>query len=308
MSFPPKTEGLRIKFWGVRGSIPTPGPTTLEYGGNTSCIEVRADNQIIILDAGTGLRLLGRELLAEFGEQPLDLTLLLTHTHWDHIQGLPFFPPVWRPQNRLRILGFEGARLGLASVLTSQMETPFFPIGLREVPANVRIEELSETSFSLGKVQVRACRAHHPGICVGYRLTAEGRSIAFFPDNELRQTVNSPTQQPNAAGADPTDSTKAALREFLHGVDVLIMDTQYTREEYPEHVGWGHGCLDEVVALALDAEVKTLFLFHHDPDHDDAQISQMTEYARKLVAVQKGTMRIEAAKEKLVVEVGKRKT
>jgi phosphoribosyl 1,2-cyclic phosphodiesterase len=310
MSFPIKTEGLRMKFWGVRGSIPTPGPTTLEYGGNTSCIEVRADNQIIILDAGTGLRLLGRELLAEFGDQPLDLTLLLTHTHWDHIQGLPFFPPVWRPQNKLRILGFEGARLGLASVLTSQMETPFFPIGLREVPANVRIEELSETSFSLGKIQVRACRAHHPGICVGYRLTADGRSIAFFPDNELRQTVNRTAQEPKAEGTSAdSDSTKAALREFLNGVDVLIMDTQYTREEYPAHVGWGHGCLDEVVALALEAEVKTLFLFHHDPDHDDAKITQMTEYARKIVGAQKnGTMRIEAAREGLVVEVGKLKS
>ena len=147
---------MRVRFWGVRGSVPTPGPTTLEYGGNTSCIEVRVGNQIIILDAGTGLRLLGKELLREFVDQPLDLTLLLTHTHWDHIQGLPFFMPVYRPQNRLRILGFEGARHGLENVLTGQMESPFFPIGLRDVPANVRIEELTKMGFALGDVEVQA--------------------------------------------------------------------------------------------------------------------------------------------------------
>src|SRR6266567_1074644 len=189
-----------LKFWGVRGSIPTPGPTTVEYGGNTSCVEVRADGQIIILDAGTGLRLLGRELVSEFDNQPLDLTLLLTHTHWDHIQGLPFFLPVYQPQNRLRILGYEGARHGLNNVLTNQMESPFFPIGLREVPANVRIEELKELEFNLGPVQVRACRAHHPGICVGYRLSAGGRSIAFFPDNELPPDADGPLS--NAARGD----------------------------------------------------------------------------------------------------------
>src|SRR5258707_11881391 len=167
----------RLKFWGVRGSIPTPGPTTVEYGGNTSCVEVRADGQIIILDAGTGLRLLGDGLIAEFGNQPLELTLLLTHTHWDHIQGLPFFSPVYKPQNHLRILGYEGARHGLDNILTGQMESPFFPIGLGEGPANVRIEELKDFSFNVGKVRVQACFPNYPGICVGYRLVTSAGSI-----------------------------------------------------------------------------------------------------------------------------------
>ena len=171
----------RVKFWGVRGSIPTPGPTTVEYGGNTSCVEVRADGQIIILDAGTGLRLLGRQLVAEFDTQPLDLTLLLTHTHWDHIQGLPFFLPVYKPQNHLRILGYEGARHGLEVVLAGQMESPFFPIGLREVPANVHIEELKEMNFSVGPVRVQAAFANHPGICVGYRLVHVRRLRRVLP-------------------------------------------------------------------------------------------------------------------------------
>ncbi|MGD0259854.1 MAG: MBL fold metallo-hydrolase [Verrucomicrobiota bacterium] len=278
----------RLKFWGVRGSIPTPGPTTVHYGGNTSCIEVRADGQIIILDAGTGLRLLGLALVAEFDNQPLDLTLLLTHTHWDHIQGVPFFLPVYKPQNHLRILGYEGARHGLEVVLAGQMESPFFPIGLREVPANVRIEELKEMNFSVGPVRVQACFANHPGKCVGYRLFASDGSIAFFPDNEL------PHQ---AAGEN------RKMIDFLRGTDVLIMDTQFDTEEYQRHIGWGHGCLDDVVALALQAEVKKLFLFHHDPNHDDAKVSQMLAHARKLVAARKGKLQVEAAREGVTVEL-----
>src|SRR5215831_9978301 len=173
-----------VRFWGVRGSIPTPGPTTVKYGGNTSCVEVRADGEIIILDGGTGLRALGRHLVTEFNGKPLNLTLLLTHTHWDHIQGLPFFMPLYEPKNRLRILGYEGARHGLQNVLTSQMETPFFPIGFRQVPANVEIRELLDMHFDIGRVHVKACLANHPGICVGYRLFTSAGSIAFFPDNE----------------------------------------------------------------------------------------------------------------------------
>ena len=296
----------RVKFWGVRGSIATPGPTTVQYGGNTSCVEVRADGQLIILDAGTGLRQLGQQLAAEFGSQPIDATLLLTHTHWDHIQGLPFFQPVYKPQNHLRILGFEGARHGLEVVLAGQMESPFFPIGLREVPANVHIEELKEMSFNVGPVRVEAAFANHPGICVGYRLFTSGGSIAFFPDNE---PFPEKAPAPRAAAATDEPPRSFARNEyrqmidFLRGTDVLIMDTQYDANEYKRHTGWGHGCLDDVVALALEAEVKTLFLFHHDPNHDDATISQMLAHARKLVAARKAKLHVEAAREGAVVEL-----
>ncbi len=295
-----RTRGsvTRIKFWGVRGSVPTPGPTTVHYGGNTSCVELRADGQIIILDAGTGLRLLGRELLAEFVGQPLQLTLLLTHTHWDHIQGLPFFMPVYRPQNRLHILGYEGARHGLEVVLTGQMASPFFPVGLRELPANVRIEELKKRSFNIGPVRVRVGAAHHPGKCVGYRLFTSAGSVAFFPDNELYPENGAPRTPRRRARSD-----NQPMIDFLRGSDVLIMDTQFDAEEYQQHTGWGHGCLDAVVALALQARVKMLFLFHHDPNHDDKKVSGMLAHARKLIADRKGALRVEAAREGMSIEL-----
>jgi CheY-like chemotaxis protein/phosphoribosyl 1,2-cyclic phosphodiesterase len=289
-----------FRFWGVRGSIATPGPATVFYGGNTTCLEVRADGEIIVLDAGTGIRGLGRHLVDEFGDQSLSLTLLLTHTHWDHIQGLPFFTPVYRPQNRVRILGYEGARHGLDTALFRQMESTFFPVGLGDLPAHVQIDELKEMSFQIGAVRVEACFANHPGVCVGYRLHTSDGSLAFFPDNEPYQgriKSRPPDQRVNEAALAFALEQDRKMISFLRGVDVLIMDSQYDCQEYLGHVGWGHGCVSEVVNLALQAEVKHLFLFHHDPDHDDAKVTEMAEYARNLVKQAGGSLEVSGARE-----------
>src|SRR5207253_6043599 len=179
----------RIKLWGVRGSLPVPGPATMRYGGNTSCVEVRADGEIIVLDAGTGIRALGLALEKELGPGTIKLTLLITHTHWDHIQGLPFFSPAYNPKNLIRILGYEGARAGLSTILASQMETPFFPVSLRQLPSHLAIEELKEMEFHIGTVKVQGKFANHPGICAGYRLFTSAGSIAYMPDNEPYETL-----------------------------------------------------------------------------------------------------------------------
>ena len=297
---------LRVKFWGVRGSIPTPGPATAFYGGNTSCIEVRADGEIIILDAGTGIRPLGVQLRQEFKDQPLNLTLLISHTHWDHIQGFPFFEPAYNPANKLRILGFEGSRTGLLATLSAQMESPFFPVGWQQLPSYVTLEELRDLKFKIGDIGVEAAYLNHPGICVGYRLNTSGGSVAYLPDNEPFQRYKFHTSAPST----PAGSTEflhyarrmdQKLVDFISGVDILILDAQYDLTEYQTRVGWGHGCVDDVVALALNANAKKLFLFHHDPSHDDEKIKQMVEWGREFVGALGEGLQVEAAREGLEI-------
>ena len=296
--YPPST---RIKFWGVRGSIPVPGPSTIGYGGNTTCVEVRTNGDIIILDAGSGIRELGLSLEKEFGSAPINLTLLLTHTHWDHIQGLPFFLPAYKAKNSIRVLGYEGARAGLATILAAQMEVPFFPVSWKDLPGTIKIQELKKMDFSVGKVRVRSRFLNHPGVCAGYRLYTREGSIAFLPDNEpfeplkLKLAARDGTNPRRARAQAAVQRSK--LVEFLKDTDVLILDAQYTDEKYQEHIGWGHGALSRVVSLALEARAKKLFLFHHDPGHDDHKIDEMLERARFLVVESGRRLEVEAARE-----------
>ena len=302
---PPST---RLKFWGVRGSIPVPGSSTVGYGGNTSCIEVRADGEIIILDAGSGMRALGIALEEEFKAHPIKLTILISHTHWDHIQGLPFFLPAYNSKNSLRLLGYEGARAGLATILASQMETSVFPVSLRDMTGAISIEELRTMEFSIGRVRVQARFVNHPGICVGYRLMTSNGSLAYLPDNEpyellkvsLAERDHSDVKQARAHAA----AERAGLVEFIRGADILVIDSQYTDDEYRQKIGWGHGSLSSVVSLALDAGVRKLFLFHHDPSRDDKGVDQMVESARMLVLESGQPMEVDAAREGSEVWLG----
>ena len=297
-----------VRFWGVRGSIATPGDSTLKYGGNTACVEVRADGELIVLDAGTGIRNLGRKLADEFKSQPIEVSILISHTHWDHIQGFPFFSPAYNPNNHIRIMGYEGARAGLQSVLSSQMESPFFPVSMQQMPGYLQVEELRSMEFNVGRVKVRAAFMNHPGICVGYRLETSGGSMAFLPDNEphsrlrMAPATNSPHSSEVLAFAQKQDEK---LIEFIRDCDVVIMDSQYDATEYRAHIGWGHTCVDDAVALAVTAKVRKLFLFHHDPDHDDAKVDSMAEWARELVAIHGGGLEVDAAREGVEVVLGR---
>jgi len=290
---------MLVRFWGVRGSIPTPGRGTVHYGGNTPCVEVRAEGEIIILDSGTGIRQLGAALTSEFDGKPLNLTILITHTHWDHIQGFPFFKPAYNPKNQIRLLGYEGAKKGLASVLSQQMESPYFPIELKKLPGNILIRELKQMAFNVGSVKVKAALANHPGVCVGYRLESDDGSVAYLPDNEpfqRRHLLQRQSKKKKKPGA--TEFALAAdqkLVEFVRGVDLLILDAQYDSHEYRQHVGWGHGCAEDAVNLAMRAGVRQLSLFHHDPEHDDDTIGRIVEEARKLAG--KNGIKVEAARE-----------
>ena len=299
-------EPTRVRFWGVRGSIATPGPDTVGYGGNTSCVEVRADGQLIVLDAGTGIRQLGRRLMNEFRGEPIHAHVLITHTHWDHIQGFPFFIPAYDPRNSVTVLGYEGSRMGLQKALMSQMESPYFPISMRQMPSNLNIEEMTEKSFRIGDIEVRTMFANHPGVCVGYRLETSGGSIVYMPDNE----AHSRQRMSAADGSDPSLEVLEYARrqdemlvEFIRDADLVIMDSQYDANEYKSHIGWGHSCVDDVVALSVVGNVRKLFLFHHDPDHDDEMVRGMEEWAQELAAIHGGKVEVEAAREGMEVRV-----
>ena len=274
-------ESAKVRFWGVRGSIPVPGPQTVKFGGNTSCVEVRADGQTIILDAGSGLRPLGVSLGKEFRGQPLDLTILITHTHWDHIQGFPFFAPAYEAQNRIRVFGFEGARRGIHEAFAGQMEAPYFPVSLSQMPGGIVFDELAGEAVQIGKIRVSACRTNHPGICHGYRLDTGAGSICYIPDHE--------------AGRADTGPEAAAVAQLIHEADLVILDAQYTAEEYRGREGWGHSAMEDAVRVARDARAKRLQLFHHDPSHDDEFLDRMLQKARR-IAMGSG-MRVESARE-----------
>jgi phosphoribosyl 1,2-cyclic phosphodiesterase len=292
-------SSTRLKFWGTRGSISVPGPGTLRYGGNTTCVEVRTDGEIIVLDAGSGIRSLGIALEKEFGAQPIKLSLLVTHAHWDHIQGLPFFAPAYEKKNEIHVRGYDGFDTSFSEIMAEPMKAPFFPIAMRELSARIDIKKLPEMEFSAGKVQVRARFVNHPGVCAGYRLFTSAGSIAFLPDHEPYQFLHSA----RANHMSPEEAKKTAeeerigLVEVLHGSDILILDAQYTDAEYESHVGWGHGSVSSAVSLALDAEVRRLLLFHHDPGHDDAKVDAMVDEARRLVRENGKEIEVDGARE-----------
>lgn len=268
-----------VRFRGVRGSIPSPGHKTARYGGNTSCIELRILDQILILDAGSGLRELGSDLLEEFPSQRIRADILISHTHWDHIQGLPFFVPVYSPRNRIRLFAGHGRAQFLARALRSQMLPAHFPVGLEQMRGLAALDQLGAEETSLGHFTVRATNLNHPGGCAGFRIDAHGASLAYLPDHEPFHSTCLPGR-PN----EQSERQRQALLQFIQGVDFLILDTQYTVEEYAHRLGWGHGCLPDSVQLAIDGGVGRLFLFHHDPSHDDQRIDQMVANARALAS------------------------
>jgi len=251
------TRPDQIRFWGVRGSIPVPGDTTASVGGNTSCVELVIDDQHVVLDAGTGLRQLGMAR----GEHPLDTTLLVSHLHWDHVQGVPFFGPLYDPRASFRFVGPPGLR----DALESQMSRPAFPVGMEVMGAErVWITVEPGHGFRIGDVKVSTCKLNHPGGATGYRLDGRRHSVVYACDHEM-----------TPAALDPD------LLELARGADLLIADAQYTPDEYPTRIGWGHGTWESAVALAQSAGVGALALTHHEPTRDDAAVARIEARARR---------------------------
>ena len=265
---------LTIRFRGVRGSIPSPAPENMQYGGNTSCVELRYGNQLLLLDAGSGIRSLGDELVRLAEGKPIEATLLLSHSHWDHIQGLPFFAPAYSAANRIGVFGEAGRAEHLQRALEAQMGPQHFPVRLQHMRGLLPVRELSRGATKLGDLLVRTTPLNHPGGCTGFRIECPAGHIAYLPDHEPYR--NNGTQNGHV------ESAQRELIQFIRGVDLLILDTQYTAQEYANRVGWGHGCLPDSVDLAIEAGVRRLLFFHHDPSHDDQQVDEMMEVARAM--------------------------
>lgn len=259
---------MRIKFWGTRGSIPTPGPSTVRYGGNTSCIELRTDDgTLFILDCGSGLRLLGQQLLKE--PPPIIGNILLSHTHWDHTQGFAFFDPVFQKGNQFTIFAVSGVDRSLSEVLAGQIDYLYFPIALDELETSIIFKEVGEETFNVGDVQVRTQFLNHTVLTLGFRITSGGTTVVYAADHEpfssnlYRAGVENPTL------ADIIHAGDRRHVEFLADADLLIHDAQYTNAEYVDKRNWGHSTSEYVLDVAMAANVKQVVLSHHDPAHDD---------------------------------------
>jgi phosphoribosyl 1,2-cyclic phosphodiesterase len=282
----------RVTFWGTRGSIPTPGPDTNRYGGNTSCVAVEHTDgngtRMLVLDAGTGIRPLGRELVAR-GNGTLNVDLLISHTHWDHIQGLPFFAPFFGEGNAVRIWGAQQGDVDLGAILRQQMHPVVFPVPLEGLAAALRVEHVQAGSFEVDAFAIDAFRLRHPGHTLAYRLRPEagGATLAYATDNELG----------SGGKYEVGPSWREKFVKFLEGVDVLIHDAMYTPTELEQYRGWGHSSYEEAVALAGEAGVRQLVLFHHRPEHDDAAVDVMVERAREVAVAGGGEVEVLAAAE-----------
>lgn len=293
---------MHIRFWGTRGSLAKPGPSTIRYGGNTSCVEVRAaDGTLIILDCGTGAHDLGQNLVTS-GEQSNRGHLLITHTHWDHIQGFPFFAPLFVPGNEWDVYAPQGLGRRLEDTLAGQMEYAYFPVTLGQLGATIRYHELAEGSFDLGAVRVTARYLNHPGLALGYRLEAGGVAMVYATDHEPHSRHQS--EVADAAQARPVHREDQRHVEFLAGADLVIHDAQYTLEEYPSKLTWGHTPAELAVDFALAARVKRLALFHHDPFRNDAAVDRLVETCRRRAAA--GALDVFAAAEGQMMELAER--
>ncbi len=262
---------LSVTFWGVRGSIPCPGPATMRYGGNTPCLEVRAADRLMIFDAGTGLLPLGRSLAA--ADKPVDADWFFTHTHFDHIQGLPFFSPLYDKRNRFRLqAGHLAPEMSLKDVLSSMMQAPLFPIPIEIFGADVSYADfrLGDTLRPAPGVTLKTAPLNHPNRATGYRVEVAGKSLCYVTDTE--HVPGKPDR---------------SILGLIAGADLVVYDSTYTDAEFPNHVGWGHSTWQEGLRLVAEAGAKRLAIFHHDPSHDDPFMDRI---AAEAAAIRPGTI------------------
>ena len=281
-------DQIELAFWGVHGTLPVPSKSTNKYGGNTSCISLDfSDNTLFIFDAGTGIKSLSDHLIAE-NRPVIEAKIFISHPHWDHINALPFFAPLFRQGSEIEICGPSHGDITMEQMISGQMDGIYFPIKIKEFSASISFRDVKEETLEINGKIIKTMLLNHPGYCLGYRVEYKGCSVCYITDNELY----------------PTDSQsfnrfyRKRLINFVKGSDALIADTTYQDSEYRTKIGWGHSAVGQVVNLADKAAVKTLYLFHHDTDQTDADVDFKLETARALLAKKKSSTRCVAPKEK----------
>ncbi len=297
---------MKIKFWGTRGSIPTPGRETVRYGGNTPCVEVRVkDNNLIILDAGTGIRRLGDHLIET--NSPIIASLLIGHPHWDHIQGFPFFRPAFVAGNELTIIGAQSRHVTLRQMISDQMNNVYFPVQLSELKAKINFHPVGEGMTEIPGATITSMYVNHPMFALGYRIDSAGKSLVYISDNEpFSRSIPSSLYNVEKIivgrylemPGDPNDR----IFDFARDADVLIHDATYTPDEYRERVGWGHSDYLFALEVAAKTNVKKLILFHHDPSHNDDKIDTILETCRKEIKKSSQSFECVAAEEGMEIE------
>ena len=282
---------MKVRVWGCRGSVAAPGPDTMRYGGNTSCVEVRGDGgEALVLDAGTGMRPLGVRLKEEDVKV---IHIFLTHLHMDHLQGLGFFRPLFNPDVEVHVWGPPSPVQPLSERIATYMSPPLFPVRLADIPCNLTFHDAPTEPVTIGGVTVRASLVTHQGPTVGYRVEENGKSIVYLPDHEPSIGVDLALQ--------PTDWISG--HELACQANLLLHDAQYGDDEYPRHIGWGHSAIGHVVAFAQKAQVEKLVLFHHDPYHTDSELEVLNDDARRLWGPT-GDSCVASAWEGMLIEVG----
>lgn len=282
---------MKARFWGTRGSVPAPGPQTVRYGGNTSCVEVRGDDgSLVVLDAGTGIRELGRALERDSGGPPPHIDLFITHAHWDHVHGIPFFAPLYADGASVSICGPELLPTPLESVLATMLAPGVFPVDVSALRARLEFPRIGREAVAAGSLRVSAFPALHPGGAVGFRVEpagSPGQALIYLPDNEVRAST----------GPVAPDQWQREFAEFAAGAAVLVHDAMYTEDEYESHRGWGHSTVADAVRLAEECGIPKLTLFHHAPERDDDEVERLLDAAREDVHRRGIALEIQAAAE-----------